>query len=100
MVAHFVAVGTGTDGSERLVANADAVLATLRHAADAEQWDQIIDLARVAAPAFMLGARWGAWETVLDTTLRAGRALGDDEAEEWARRQLAVRAAALADQPT
>ncbi|MFP5317520.1 MAG: hypothetical protein ACLGI2_04415 [Acidimicrobiia bacterium] len=98
MVTHFLAVGTGPNGTERLASSADAVVTILRHALALGSWQRVIELARVASPAFLLSARWGAWHAVLDAALRASRAIGDEDAEAWARHQLDVRAAALAEQ--
>lgn len=97
LVAHFVGLGRGPGGAERLVESSDAVLTTLRKAADSAQWQPVLDLVRVAEPAFKHGARWGAWASTLDLGLQAARLLGERTAEAWVLHEQGVRFMALGD---
>jgi hypothetical protein len=98
LLTHFIRLSSGPDGRERIVENADGVLATLRRGADVGCWPGVLELARTAEPAFALSTRWGAWEAVLEFALGASRALGDRSGEGWALHQLGVRAMALGDE--
>ncbi|XVQ06994.1 AAA family ATPase [Spirillospora sp. CA-255316] len=53
------------------------------------------DLARAAAPALALGLRWGAWSRVLAIGMRAARALGSREDQEYFEREDRTRLKAL-----
>ncbi|GHH53634.1 ATP-binding protein [Streptomyces candidus] len=82
-------------GSERISAEADAVLAALsalvpgtedRHPGAA------VVLARTAAPAFAAGMQWGAWERALRTGAEASRLAGEVAEEAYFHHELGVLA--------
>lgn len=95
LLVHFLNLGRRPDGAEKLLASADAVRTTVEQAVANGRYAEAIELAHVAEPVFIGGARWGAWASVLGSALEAARALGDLSAEGWALHQLGVRAAAL-----
>ena len=82
-------------GGERLVESSDAVLTTLRQAVEGGHWPGALELARVAEPAFEMGAHRGAWASALEMGLVAARAVGDRSAEGWALHEQGVRAIAI-----
>jgi hypothetical protein len=95
LLVHFLRLADRPDGAQRLLASADAVRSTIEQAAANGRYAEAVELARVAEPAFLSGARWGAWASVLGSALDAARAAGDRSAEGWALHQLGVRAKAL-----
>lgn len=66
-------------------------------AAEAEQWKEVVQFARVMDGPLALGRRWGAWEQVWDAGLRAAEHLGNSQAIALAHHQLGTRALCLGD---
>lgn len=98
LVEHFTRMAAAPDGTARIVEQEGAVLAALRCAADIGCWHEALRLVRHTEPAFATSARWGAWKTVLELALAAGRKVGDRPVEGWALHQLGVRSLALGDE--
>src|SRR5690242_16766558 len=95
-LAFYTSRAEAAQGTKRdLLDDREAILSTLALGAAEERWSEVLRLARAAEPAFMLSARWGAWNEILDYELRAARALGDANAEAWALHQRGSRALAL-----
>ena len=80
-----------------LLEEADAILQTLEWATGTGRWKEVLRLGWAVEGALALGRRWGAWAQVLQRTLQAARALGDQAAEAWSLHQLGSRALCLGD---
>nr|WP_308293155.1 ATP-binding protein [Streptomyces sp. TS71-3] len=87
-------------GSERVLAEADAVLAAIaaliprtnpQHTADGQS-SLAVRLARTAAPAFAAGLDWGAWERALRSGQEAARRSGEVAEEAYFHHELGVLA--------
>jgi hypothetical protein len=81
--------------SERISAEADAVLAALSALVPGTQDrhpDAAVLLARAAAPAFAAGMQWGAWERSLRTGAEASRIAGEIAEEAYFHHELGILA--------
>jgi len=83
--------------SESLLDVADALLRVQQHAIDTRRWAEALRLGRLLESTLVLGARWGAWEIVLERCLIAAKALGDRPAEAWVLHEMGTRAVCLGD---
>jgi NB-ARC domain len=83
---------------ENLLEAADALLRIQQHATDTRRWGEALRLGRLLESAFVVSARWGAWELVLEQCLGAARALGDRAVEAWALHEMGTRAVCLGDE--
>ena len=84
-------------GEDLSTVEAPTILALLDAGAEAGNLRAVIQLARNADAALVLGARWGAWREAIDRALVAARELRDQRDEAWALHQLGSRAASLGD---
>jgi len=76
---------------------ADALLRAQQSAADGHRWGEVLLIGTYLEGTLVLGARWGAWGTVLERCLSAARATKDRSAEARALHQLGTRAVCLGD---
>ena len=76
---------------------ADALLRAQQSAADGQRWGEVLRIGTCLEDTLILGARWGAWASVLERCLSAARATKDRPAEAWALHQLGTRAVCLGD---
>jgi hypothetical protein len=83
-----------------LFESSDALLRAQQHATDTRRWGESLRLGRLLEDPLVLGARWGAWEFVLERCLSAAKALGDRSVEAWAVHQIGTRAVCLGDEGT
>ncbi|MBE9101536.1 choice-of-anchor D domain-containing protein [Vacuolonema iberomarrocanum] len=67
-------------------------------AAEHHHWSEILQMARAMDAPFMVGGQWDRWEQIWQLALRAGEALGDQEAIAHAYHQLGTRALCLGDE--
>ena len=84
-------------GEDLSTVEAPTILALLDAGAEAGNLRAVIQLARNADAALVLGARWGALREAIDRALVAARELRDQRDEAWALHQLGSRAASLGD---
>jgi len=82
---------------DRLLEEAEALMAAQQYAADARRWGEELRIGRLLEGALAIGARWGAWGICLDRCLAAARTLGDRSAEAWALHQIGSRAVCVGD---
>jgi NB-ARC domain-containing protein len=83
---------------DRLLEEAEALMAVQHGAADARRWGEVLRVGRLLEGALVIGARWGAWAISLERCLTAAKALGDRSAEAWALHQIGTRAVCVGDQ--
>src|SRR4029078_12024231 len=62
----------------------EALVRAQQSAADVRRWGEALRLGRLLDGALVLGARWGAWATVLERCLAAAQATKDRSAGAWA----------------
>ena len=86
--------------SESLLDASDALLRAQQHAIDTRRWAEALRLGRLIESTLVLGARWGAWEIVLERCLTAAKALGDRPVEAWVLHEMGTRAICLGDEST
>ncbi|GAA3051952.1 hypothetical protein GCM10020229_74310 [Kitasatospora albolonga] len=86
-------VGHSSVSPAQLAAEAEVVVGALLADRAAGRPEEVLRLARAAAPAFALSLRWGAWEQVLEIGLEAARELGSPTEEAWFHQELGVLAA-------
>jgi hypothetical protein len=70
----------------------DVLLAVMQKANDKKRWQDVIQLGRAVEESLVFLKRWQAWSELLNLTLAAARALGDQKVEAWALHQLGSRA--------
>ncbi len=83
------------DEPHSILESADALVALLAQAVEAQRWSDVLRLGHTVEVAFAAGRRWGLWACVLHWILEAARALNDRPAEGWALHQLGTRALCL-----
>lgn len=83
------------DDPERLVEDAEAIIAALRWAAAGRRWGAVLRLARAAEDALFTTRRWGQWRIVLDLALEAAGHMSDTLEVARIRHQLGSRHLAL-----
>ncbi|MFD5561371.1 ATP-binding protein [Kitasatospora griseola] len=85
-------VGHASVTTRQIAAEAEVILAVLRAERNADRPEQVLRLARAAAPALALSLRWGAWERALQLGLEAARMLGATAEQGWFHHELGVYA--------
>lgn len=83
---------------ESLLEASDALLRVQKHATDTRRWGEALRVGRLLEGTLVLGARWGAWEIVLDRCLVATKAIGDRTGEAWVLHEMGTRAVCLGDE--
>lgn len=75
------------------------ILRALEWGVEAEQWTEVIRVARATDRGIALGLHWAAWKQVLEHALAAAEGLGETglSAKAWALHQLGARAIGLGD---
>jgi len=68
------------------------ILGLLNWATEQQRWGDVITLSRGVDAYLTLRGLWSAWRNILDRALEAGKALGDQAVEAWARHQLGTLA--------
>ena len=81
LVEHMSSYASGNASPAGVVAEAEAIEATLRLAALDGRWLQALELARVSEAKLARSGAWVSWRRVLYGGLEAARSLGDDHAE-------------------
>jgi len=76
------------DDDERLLSDAEPMLAILNWAVQAEKWQPAMDLALILEQPLLLSGQWGPWKVVLEAILSAAEALGNRRRAAWAFHQL------------
>lgn len=90
-------VGHSSVSPAQVAAEAEVVIGALLADRASDRHEQVLQLARAAAPALALSLRWGAWEQVLTIGLEAAVAVGSSADEAWFRHELGVLAFCLGD---
>ncbi|MFJ1752385.1 ATP-binding protein [Kitasatospora sp. NPDC088134] len=85
-------VGHASVSTRQVAAEAEVILAVLRAERDAGRPEEVLRLARAAAPALALSLRWGAWEKALQLGLEAARTLGANAEQGWFHHEAGVLA--------
>ncbi|MFC8718420.1 ATP-binding protein, partial [Kitasatospora sp. NPDC057198] len=85
-------VGHASVSTRQVAAEAEVILAVLLAERDADRPEEVLRLARTAAPALALSLRWGAWERALQLGLEAARMLGATAEQGWFHHELGVYA--------
>ncbi|MFJ5923432.1 ATP-binding protein [Kitasatospora sp. NPDC092948] len=85
-------VGHASVTTRQVAAEAEVILAVLLAERNADRPEQVLLLARAAAPALALSLRWGAWERALQLGLEAARMLGATAEQAWFHHELGVYA--------
>ncbi|MFJ5233659.1 ATP-binding protein [Kitasatospora sp. NPDC088391] len=85
-------VGHASVSTRQVAAEAEVILAVLRAERDADRPEEVLRLARAAAPALALSLRWGAWEKALHLGLEAARTLGANAEQGWFHHEAGVLA--------
>ncbi|MGE7434711.1 ATP-binding protein [Kitasatospora sp. NPDC001175] len=85
-------VGHGSVDLGQIAAEAEVVIGALLADRAAGRWQEVLQLARAAAPALALALRWGAWERVLELGLEAAQSLGSTVDQAHFRQELGVLA--------
>jgi hypothetical protein len=80
-----------------LLEESEALVRVLQIAADARRWGEVLRVGRLLEGVLIGGARWGAWAIVVEQCLAAATALGDRQAEAWARHEIGTRALCLGE---
>ena len=83
-----------------LMEDYEALLRVQQYAVDVQRWGEVLRLGRLLEAALVLGARWGAWASVLDHCLVAAKAMKDRQAEAWALHETGTRALCLGESST
>jgi hypothetical protein len=97
-VTYFTKLAQGSQGiSQSLLEESDAILQTLEWAADAGRWSDVLSLGKAIEGGLAVSGQWGTWENVLQLTLEAARATGNQAAEAFALHQLGTRAFGLSE---
>ena len=84
---------------ERVLAEADALVALMARAHGAERHAEVVRLGLAIEWALAWGNRWQAWGAVLELVLASARATGDTPAEAWALHELGTRQFGLGNAP-
>lgn len=82
---------------ERLLEEADTIRQIIDWAVETGHWTESLHLTEATEGFLALSGRWGAWEQMLQSGLKAAQALGDQPVEAWAYHQLGSRALCLND---
>ncbi len=77
--------------TDEIFENREFVEKMLQWGEDNERWPEVVEMARAADAAMVLGGRHGAWEEILERAQRAASASADGAAEAWALHQLGTR---------
>ncbi|QKW21571.1 ATP-binding protein [Kitasatospora sp. NA04385] len=85
-------VGHASVSTRQVAAEAEVIVAVLLAERDADRPEEVLRLARAAAPALALSLRWGAWERALQLGLEAARMLGANAEQGWFHHELGVYA--------
>ncbi|MGW4383894.1 ATP-binding protein [Kitasatospora sp. NPDC004531] len=85
-------VGHASVSTRQVAAEAEVILAVLHAERDADRPEQVLRLARAAAPVLALSLRWGAWERCLQLGLEAARTAGGSAEQAWFHHELGVYA--------
>jgi len=88
-------VGHSSVSAKQIAAEAEVIVAALLADRDAGRPEDVLRLARAAAPALALSLRWGAWERVLQLGMEAARTVGASPDEAWFHHELGVLAMCL-----
>ena len=88
------------DAPELLPDDLQAMVAVLEWASRTERWPKVLRLVRAVDGVPLLAGWWDAWRSLLEQSLEAARAVGDQTAEAWALHQLGSRALCLDDDAT
>ncbi|NEO85004.1 MAG: hypothetical protein F6J87_12240 [Spirulina sp. SIO3F2] len=83
--------------STEILECADAVLQTLKLAAEAGQWSEVLYLSQLFDKPLWLSRQWGMWEQVLQWQLQAAQVIGNPTATALALHQLGTRSLCLDD---
>ncbi|MFD8480173.1 ATP-binding protein [Kitasatospora sp. NPDC059673] len=83
-------VGHASVTTRQVAAEAEVILAVLVAERNADRPEQVLRLARAAAPVLALSLRWGAWERALQLGLEAARMLGGSAEQAWFQHELGV----------
>ncbi|MGW6912291.1 ATP-binding protein [Kitasatospora sp. NPDC054939] len=85
-------VGHTSVSTRQIAAEAEVVIGVLLADRAAGRHQDVLRLARAAAPALALALRWGAWERTLQLGLEAARATSSGVDEAWFHHELGVYA--------
>ncbi|HXM06714.1 MAG TPA: carboxypeptidase regulatory-like domain-containing protein, partial [Candidatus Acidoferrum sp.] len=96
---YFVAVAATTSAST-LIERSGAILASMRHAAQASDSQSVMTLARSVGDAVALSGRWDRWNEMLECALASARGANDAAGEAWTLHQIGSRALVLGDVAT
>ena len=93
VVEHFLGWGErNRKDTGRLLRSLDAILAAMKWAAVSGRRRDYLGLARLVEEPLLVARRWGTWGSVLQRSLEAAEAVGDDAARALAHHQLGTRA--------
>jgi hypothetical protein len=99
-LAHYTEFADSlSDDPSRARAEFEPIVGTIEGAIALGWTRDALRLARLLEMPLALGARWGAWNDVLQLELHAARALSDQAAEAWALHQIGSRALCLRNFP-
>ncbi|MFH7024600.1 MAG: hypothetical protein ACHBN1_04175 [Heteroscytonema crispum UTEX LB 1556] len=97
-VTYFTKLAQESQGiPQSLLEESDAILQTLEWAAEAGRWSDVLSLGKAIEGELAFSGQWGTWENVLQLTLEAARATGNQAAEAFALHQLGTRALSLSE---
>jgi hypothetical protein len=95
LLNYFVGWLEGQPAQSLIEESAEALIHTVRQAAEKQRWSSVIRLGRALEHSLILWKRWQAWSDILNLILRAAQTLGDRKVEAWAIHQLGSRAMCL-----